>query len=152
MYVDADFGGDPRTRKSITGFVVRLFGCPVVWASHIQTCIAESSAEAENNAICDAVYKVLFLARLTNEVLEKSFFPITLYKIWLYNTAGCYICWFVRLYVFRVKNGRKVFQLQLVNMTRNSFLCPLLKLFCSVFGSMTRNLFPVVYPTCSLLL
>ena len=84
-FVDADFGGDPHTRKSTTGFVIRLFGCPIAWASRIQTCIAESSAEAENNAICDATHDVLFVVRLSEESLGESFFPVTLYED---NTAA----------------------------------------------------------------
>ena len=80
VFVDADYGGDPQTRRSTTGYVVRLFGCPVTWASRIQSCIAESSAEAENNAICDATHDVLLLARLSEEAMGESFFPVTLYE------------------------------------------------------------------------
>ena len=44
-YVDADFAGlygyeddqDPVSVKSRTGFVLTLFGCPIIWSSKLQT-------------------------------------------------------------------------------------------------------------------
>jgi hypothetical protein len=47
-YVDADFAGlwnpdeaeDPTTLKSRTGYVITFCGCPVLWASKLQTEIA----------------------------------------------------------------------------------------------------------------
>ena len=54
-YVDADFAGlygyedeqDPVCVKSRTGYTLTLFGCPVVWASKLQTEIALSSTASE---------------------------------------------------------------------------------------------------------
>jgi hypothetical protein len=80
VFADADFAGDPRTRRSTTGYVIRLFGCPVTWASRLQPCVAESSGEAEHISICDATHDVLFIARLTEETLGKLLLPVTLYE------------------------------------------------------------------------
>ena len=55
-WVDADFVGnwdrvnadvDPSTAKSRTGFVITYAGCPITWASKLQTEIALSTTEAE---------------------------------------------------------------------------------------------------------
>jgi hypothetical protein len=54
-YVDADFAGlwnvedpqDPTSAKSRTGYVLCIAGCPVIWASKLQSDIALSTMEAE---------------------------------------------------------------------------------------------------------
>ncbi|KAG5875125.1 hypothetical protein JTB14_022597 [Gonioctena quinquepunctata] len=44
---DADWGGDQETRKSVSGFVCFHAGNPIAWHSRKQTCVAQSSMEAE---------------------------------------------------------------------------------------------------------
>ena len=78
-FADSDFSGD-KMSKSTTGYIVRFFGCPVAWASRLQSCVAESSGEAENTSICAAAHDILFLVRLTEEIFGKSYFPVTLYE------------------------------------------------------------------------
>jgi hypothetical protein len=80
VYVDADFGGDARTRRSTSAFTIWLFGNTINWASKLQQCIAESSGEAEYIAICDALRSALFHARLSEEVAELQPFPIVIYE------------------------------------------------------------------------
>jgi hypothetical protein len=55
-YCDADFSGnwnkhlapfDPSTAKSRSGWIMFYTGCPVVWASKLQTQVALSTTEAE---------------------------------------------------------------------------------------------------------
>jgi hypothetical protein len=79
-FVDADYGGDPCTRRSTSGYIVRYYGCPIAWASKLQTCIAESSGEAENMAICEAAHSIVFIAHLTEEVLGVQPCPIRVYE------------------------------------------------------------------------
>jgi hypothetical protein len=79
-YVDADHAGDHATRKSTTGFVIRLCGSPVAWCSRLQKCIAEHTCEAEFIALNEAAHDILFLAHLTNETLGLNVFPATLYE------------------------------------------------------------------------
>jgi Reverse transcriptase (RNA-dependent DNA polymerase) len=59
-YVDADFVGnwnrvtadvDPGTAKSRTAFIISYAGCPVTWASKLQSEVALSTTEAEYNAL-----------------------------------------------------------------------------------------------------
>ncbi|POM75488.1 mitochondrial protein [Phytophthora palmivora] len=53
-YCDSDWGNDPDTRKSITGFVHCMAGGVISWASRRQSIVAQSTAEAEYVAACEA--------------------------------------------------------------------------------------------------
>ena len=79
-YVDADHGGDKRTRKSTTGFIILVYGSLTAFASRLQRCIAESTGEAEYMAICEATRELLFFARLTEELIEPVTYPISLFE------------------------------------------------------------------------
>ena len=75
-YVDADFAGswdkenpdDPDNVLSRTGYVVFYAGCPLVWASRMQTEIALSTAESEYIALSMAMREVLSLMQLMEEI------------------------------------------------------------------------------------
>ena len=69
-YVDADFQGgwdietateDSTTAKSRTAYIVMYAGCPIVWASKMQTDIALSTTESEYSALSEATREVLWL-------------------------------------------------------------------------------------------
>lgn len=79
-YVDSDYAGDPRTRKSTSGFIIRFHNNVIHWGSRLQSACAESSGEAEFVAICDASKEILFLARLIEETLGTMTYPITVYE------------------------------------------------------------------------
>ena len=79
-YVDADFQGgwdiqtaseDSTTAKSRTAYVVMYGGCPIVWASKMQTDIALSTTESEYSALSEAARDVLWLMGLMTEVKER---------------------------------------------------------------------------------
>lgn len=53
-YSDSDWGNDRDSRKSTTGFVFTLGGGAISWASRRQTIVAQSTAEAEYVAACEA--------------------------------------------------------------------------------------------------
>ena len=67
VHVDADFMGlygkekrtNPDNVKSRTGFVVSLNGCPIVWASKLQSSISLSTMMAEYYALSTAMREVL---------------------------------------------------------------------------------------------
>ena len=79
-YVDADFQGgwdietateDSTTAKSRTAYIIMYAGCPIVWASKMQTDIALSTTESEYSALSEATREVLWLMGLMTEVKEK---------------------------------------------------------------------------------
>ena len=75
-YVDADFSGlyghedlqDPNCVRSWTGYVLTLWGCPVIWNSKLQTEIALSTTEAEYIALSQSMRKLLPLRCFVKEV------------------------------------------------------------------------------------
>jgi hypothetical protein len=80
MYVDADFAGlgssladeqDPARVRSRTGYVLLLAGCPLLWASKLQTEIATSTLEAEFIALSQAM-RDLIPARHILQAIGKS--------------------------------------------------------------------------------
>jgi hypothetical protein len=69
-YCDADFSGllnkafepvDPTTSKSQSGWIIFYAGCPVSWASKLQSQVAMSTTEAEYIA-CHKLYMTSFLS------------------------------------------------------------------------------------------
>lgn len=63
LYADADFANEPD-RKSVSGFVIEMFGDSVVWGTRKQTCVAKSSTEAEYIALATAVSELLWVRQL----------------------------------------------------------------------------------------
>jgi hypothetical protein len=76
-YVDSDFCGlwnranammDPSTSKSRTGYVICYAGCPIIWASKLQTQTALSTTEAEYVALSTALREQIPLMELLKEI------------------------------------------------------------------------------------
>ena len=76
-WVDADFSGnwrpegaqqDPITAKSRSGWIIRYAGCPITWASKLQTLTALSTTETEYVALSMAMREQLPLIKLLKEV------------------------------------------------------------------------------------
>ena len=61
---DSDWGGDPETRRSTSGFAFRLFSGAISWGSRRQSVAAWSVAEAEYMALAAAVKECLWLRPL----------------------------------------------------------------------------------------
>lgn len=81
-YSDADFAGnwseryaieDSSTARSRSGYIIFYAGCPIVWASKLQTEIALSSTESEYIALSLALREVLPLQRFVKELHEHGF-------------------------------------------------------------------------------
>ncbi len=81
-YCNADFSGnwnkhlapfDPSTAKSRSGWIVFYAGCPVIWASKLQTQVALSTTEAEYIAMSQSLRDVLPVMFLVQEICEKGF-------------------------------------------------------------------------------
>ncbi len=80
VHVDCDFAGnwvkedamnDPSTAKSRTGFIISCGGCPVIWASRLQTEVVLSTAESECVGLSEALRIAVVMISLLREM--KSF-------------------------------------------------------------------------------
>ena len=63
-YCDADYAADLSTRKCTTGYVFKVHGGAVSWASRLQKSTALSTAEAEYMAASSAAQESIWLSRL----------------------------------------------------------------------------------------
>ena len=81
VFCDADFSGswdpqatdDPDTARSRTGFVIKYAGCPILWASKLQSLIALSTTEAEYISLSTALREVIPLMELIREMRDQGF-------------------------------------------------------------------------------
>ena len=81
-YCDADFSGnwnrdlahnDPSTAKSRSGWIIYYAGCPIAWASKLQSQVALSTTEAEYIAMSMALRDVLPIMHLVTEMKGHGF-------------------------------------------------------------------------------
>jgi hypothetical protein len=64
---------DPGTSKSRSGYVIQYAGCPVAWASKLQTIIALSSCEAEYVSLSESLRDTIPLMELVKEIDKAGF-------------------------------------------------------------------------------
>ncbi len=69
-FSDADFAGSriSSTRKSTSGYVVKLFGGVISWQSKKQSVTALSTMEAEYISACSAVKEISWLKKLCRDL------------------------------------------------------------------------------------
>ncbi len=81
-YCDADFAGNYHiseaehevdTARSRTGFVIKYAGCPLLWASRLQTEIALSTTESEYISLSTALREVIPMIHLIEELRAAGF-------------------------------------------------------------------------------
>ena len=80
-FVDADWAGnwhedfsdDPGCANSRTGYLITYAGCPLIWASKMQSLIALSTTEAEYIALSTALREVIHLMHLLDEIKQLGF-------------------------------------------------------------------------------
>ena len=81
-FCDADFAGnwnkdvaehDPSTAKSRSGWIIFYAGCPIIWASKLQSQVALSTMEAEYIALSMSLRDVLPIMFLLDEMRERNF-------------------------------------------------------------------------------
>lgn len=75
-------------RKSVSGYILLLGGCPVSWKSKKQPTIALSSAEAEYRALRQLVAEIVWLVRLLAELSVPSVAPVV---VFCDNTSAIHI-------------------------------------------------------------
>jgi ATP-binding cassette subfamily B (MDR/TAP) protein 1 len=82
VFVDADFAGnwnseeageDDSTARSRYGYIIRYMGCPILWASKLQTEIALSSTESEFIGLSHALRTTIPLMELVKELKSHGF-------------------------------------------------------------------------------
>ena len=80
-FTDSDFQGDIDSRKSTSGYVFTLYGGAVCWRSIKQTCVADSTTEAEYVAASEAAKEAVWLKKfiMDLQVIPSAGRPITLY-------------------------------------------------------------------------
>jgi len=67
-YADSDWASDPNTRKSTTGYLVKLARGVFSWNSRAQKSIALSSTEAEYMSLSDTCRQLVWIKTLFSEL------------------------------------------------------------------------------------
>jgi hypothetical protein len=82
VHVDCDFAGnwnredahnDASTAKSRTGYVITYAGCPVMWASKLQTEVTLSTTESEYVGLSESLRSAIFVMNLIREMSTNGF-------------------------------------------------------------------------------
>jgi len=79
-YVDADWAGCIKDRKSYTGYAFKMANGVTSWESRKQQTVALSSTEAEYMALADGVKEAMHIQRFVSEALELPVTPITIFN------------------------------------------------------------------------
>ena len=76
-YTDANWASDPTNwRRSTSGVITYIYGCPVSWRSQVQKCVALSAVEAEFVAASEAVQEALFFSYLLRDLGMEDIKPV----------------------------------------------------------------------------
>lgn len=67
-YSDADFAGDPTTRRSTSGYVFMMANGPVSWSSHLQTLTVLNTTEAEYVAAAAGAKESIWIKLFLNSI------------------------------------------------------------------------------------
>ena len=80
LFVDSDFASDVSSRKSQSGYVLKMFGSAVLWASKKQPTVSLSSAEAEYVALASGVSTSLGIVNMLRELGLVVKLPLPVYE------------------------------------------------------------------------
>lgn len=67
-FVDADWAGDKKDRKSTSGYLFQLGLSTIAWSSRKQTCVSMSSTETEYVAASHAAKELQWLRQLLTDM------------------------------------------------------------------------------------
>ena len=79
-FCDADWASCPLTRKSVTGYMVKIDRSLISWKAKKQTTVSRSSAEAEYRSLASTVSELVWLLGLLKEVGTKVQVPVQVYS------------------------------------------------------------------------
>jgi hypothetical protein len=79
-FADASFATDNNSGKSTTGFVLLLSGAAVSWRSKLQSCVAQSTTEAEYISLALAAAEVYWLRQLLAFLNNVQAAPTPIYE------------------------------------------------------------------------
>jgi hypothetical protein len=71
-FADGDWENDSNTRKSRSGYLFTLGREPISYKSKQQTCVAQSTCEAEYYSAADATKEGLHLRQLMGEIFDAT--------------------------------------------------------------------------------
>lgn len=67
-YCDVDWGGDPDTRRSASGFCLFFGNNPISWSAKKQSTVSRSSTEAEYKCLASTAAEVLWVCQLLRDL------------------------------------------------------------------------------------
>lgn len=79
-YTDADWANDLIDRKSVSGYIFKVFGNTVSWASRKQSTVSLSSTEAEYVALSQGACEAIWLRNLLRELGITCNEPIKIFE------------------------------------------------------------------------
>lgn len=79
-YSDSGWGGDKNDSKSTSGYVFRMYGNTVSWASRKQPTVSLSSTEAEYVALVETICEGEWIKKLLMELKVSCNRPIPIYE------------------------------------------------------------------------
>ena len=75
---DSEFGGDPKTRVSVSGWVIYFQGVAISWSSKAQRSVTLSSTEAEYMALSEVAKEIIFAKHVLDSMGIKVKLPIVI--------------------------------------------------------------------------
>jgi len=79
-FCDADWASCPLTRRSVTGYAVKIGESLVSWKAKKQTTVSKSSAEAEYRSLASTVSELVWLLGMLKEVGAEVQLPVQIYS------------------------------------------------------------------------
>ena len=67
-YSDVNWAGDVDTRRSTSGYVVKIANCTLSWCSKKQVSVTKSTTEAEYVALSQATQEAIWMRQLLSDI------------------------------------------------------------------------------------